>query len=845
MKILINEKLSEHKYKTPEGYLVCVDSILARTGKQTYRRNELFHDGDETEVEVDRTPEEVFSEATLASFENKPVTVEHPDEDVNVNNYKEYAVGFVRDVKRGFADGQDVILGTLVITDAQTIEEIENGEHTDLSCGYDCDILDEDNPSQKNIRGNHVALCQQGRAGIAKIVDSVKDSSDVISEMIEYLGKRNYAHMIETDEQARAELKRKFSSASNEDIERVIRRWHTGKLDSVNDSTYCVEFSENGQVFKTWIEARDEKEAQVIALHANPKARIRNVYRDSIDSVNDSKYFFTLGEEYTQSEANEIARKYGLQFKRGRNPHSPDFGGDAYFEGSRQALLKMIKGEQLPPEYKNDIEDAKNRLSSQDRKFIANYLRMISTYTSRDVDIKDLLRPLSGHGFNWTIEKIDGWKWREGEYAYKDYYVSINGYDDRFLVTLYADPNQDWKVKEVNAYFTDSVDDSDEIHDDQHIELVKGNHERDQILAVYQSDIDENLYFYVGKKYCMKDGAFSYNKYLIKSSPQAIMRELEKNGWHKVNRGPAPFIDSISDLRYSPADIKVGRTFEHRRKGKFKVLKQSNLNEVIIEYENGDKFKTSSIDLAEDLNGGIIRMIDSVNDSTYKCEFNLNEDTMWTYVKANSPEDAKREILDKFANAKNISVTSHDSVEDAVDLVFKDFVFAVEQCLRKAFYKLPPIHEHQWSNSVEIPFDYSQKNWIPSSASIKNFLKNEYGFNVKVSRVTSNWAYEKEIIMTITMISKVSKDSVEDSISDASRGHEIVVYAENYLSKLGKNNSVGKYDKIIFGVKSLLEKGFLQGEDLKRAVEREVDRLLKQHGLDSVMKVVSIIKLHK
>ena len=82
MKILISEKLSEHKYKTPEGYLVCVDSILARTGKQTYRRNELFHDGDDTEVEVDRTPEEVFSEATLASFENKPVTVEHPDEDV-------------------------------------------------------------------------------------------------------------------------------------------------------------------------------------------------------------------------------------------------------------------------------------------------------------------------------------------------------------------------------------------------------------------------------------------------------------------------------------------------------------------------------------------------------------------------------------------------------------------------------------------------------------------------------------------------------------------------------------------------------------------------------------------
>lgn len=177
MKILINEKLSEHKYKTPEGYLICVDSVLARTGKQTYRRNEVFGDSDDdSEIEVDRPAKEVFSDATLASFENKPITVEHPDEDVNAENYKDYAVGFVRDVHKGVDNGMDVIVGTLVITDAKTIEEIENGEHTDLSCGYDCDITDEENPQQRNIRGNHVALCAQGRAGNARIVDTaVKD----------------------------------------------------------------------------------------------------------------------------------------------------------------------------------------------------------------------------------------------------------------------------------------------------------------------------------------------------------------------------------------------------------------------------------------------------------------------------------------------------------------------------------------------------------------------------------------------------------------------------------------------------------------------------------------------
>lgn len=201
MKFLMQEKLSDHKYKDNNGYLICTDAILARTGKQTYRKNEVFADSDDdSEIEVDRKYEEVFSPATLASFENKPVTWDHPDTDVNADNHNELAVGFVRDVREGSYNGEPVIMGTLVITDARAIEEIENGEHTDLSCGYDCDIVDEENPQQRNIRGNHVALCAQGRAGIARIVDSVKDSMTYftiystnisINKLQQYIG--NYA----------------------------------------------------------------------------------------------------------------------------------------------------------------------------------------------------------------------------------------------------------------------------------------------------------------------------------------------------------------------------------------------------------------------------------------------------------------------------------------------------------------------------------------------------------------------------------------------------------------------------------------------------------------------------
>lgn len=44
MRFLVAEKLGPHKFKTPEGYLICTDAILSRTGKQEYKRCELFGD---------------------------------------------------------------------------------------------------------------------------------------------------------------------------------------------------------------------------------------------------------------------------------------------------------------------------------------------------------------------------------------------------------------------------------------------------------------------------------------------------------------------------------------------------------------------------------------------------------------------------------------------------------------------------------------------------------------------------------------------------------------------------------------------------------------------------------
>ena len=65
---------------------------------------------------------------------------------------------------------------------------------------------------------------------------------------------------------------------------------------------------------------------------------------------------------------------------------------------------------------------------------------------------------------------------------------------------------------------------------------------------------------------------------------------------------------------------------------------------------------------------------------------------------------------------------------------------------------------------------------------------------------------------------------------DATKAHEIVIKTENYLNSIGKNNSTGKYDRVVHGVKSLLSSGYLEGAALEKAIKQEADRLLKKYN---------------
>lgn len=173
--------ISPNQIETGEGFLICKNVPIARTGTQDYLGSELGLSGGESEqiIAVVRPPDEVFSEATLASFEGKPVTNDHPPGLIGPDEVKTYEMGHAQNIRRGTGEWKDYMIADLHIHDRDLIDAIQNGKR-EISCGYECDyIKNEDGTySQKNIRGNHVAVVDRGRAGKrAAILDSDKNEA--------------------------------------------------------------------------------------------------------------------------------------------------------------------------------------------------------------------------------------------------------------------------------------------------------------------------------------------------------------------------------------------------------------------------------------------------------------------------------------------------------------------------------------------------------------------------------------------------------------------------------------------------------------------------------------------
>lgn len=169
------ERLGARQSVTNDGFLLCEGVPIARIGELLYAAGEVpVEPGRDGIIRIERTPEEVFRPETLASFEGKPVTMDHPAEFVTPDTWRQLAVGITQNVRRGEGLDADYVVADLLITDRAAIEAVrfdakalDKSPLREVSCGYDADYeqFEPGRGVQRNIIGNHVALVERGRCG--------------------------------------------------------------------------------------------------------------------------------------------------------------------------------------------------------------------------------------------------------------------------------------------------------------------------------------------------------------------------------------------------------------------------------------------------------------------------------------------------------------------------------------------------------------------------------------------------------------------------------------------------------------------------------------------------------
>jgi hypothetical protein len=178
-------QLSENIVEHPNGHLICKNVVIGRSGHQTYQVSEI-EDPEKLlaaagylphqSIELWRDPVEVFSPATLSSFETVSFTLSHPSQLLDPDNERDFAIGHIENVRKGsepLESGEYPIIADIVVKDREGIDAIHSGER-EVSCGYRYRLARGPNGwEQRDIRGNHVALVPRGRAGSeARINDS-------------------------------------------------------------------------------------------------------------------------------------------------------------------------------------------------------------------------------------------------------------------------------------------------------------------------------------------------------------------------------------------------------------------------------------------------------------------------------------------------------------------------------------------------------------------------------------------------------------------------------------------------------------------------------------------------
>lgn len=198
MQMVGTTRLGPKRELTREGYLVCRDVPITRTGDMLYARgtirdaegNEAVTADERGVIRVTRTADVLFSAETMNSVFGKPVTIHHPAGNVVMpGNYLAVAKGTLSNPHRGSGSQDDKLLADITFFDQASIDAIQRGDfgpNPEVSAGMDSGFSQTapGHAKAEKITFNHVAVVPKGRCGPAcAIGDSVMPLNELLARL--------------------------------------------------------------------------------------------------------------------------------------------------------------------------------------------------------------------------------------------------------------------------------------------------------------------------------------------------------------------------------------------------------------------------------------------------------------------------------------------------------------------------------------------------------------------------------------------------------------------------------------------------------------------------------------
>ncbi|RJG51798.1 DUF2213 domain-containing protein [Sphingobium terrigena] len=200
MQVAFHDRAPLEKVRRLADGRITAVAKFARSGCYSYTGRELGRP-ELSSVTVYRPEDEVFAADAMASFAHQSITLDHPAEGVSPANWRKVSVGFTEG--RVARDGGYVEI-PLMLADAEAVSAYDSGRARELSAGYSCELVWGDGvapdgthfqATQRQIRGNHIALVPQGRAGSeCRIGDSAVSCKDGGEKVAAHVARERYIH---------------------------------------------------------------------------------------------------------------------------------------------------------------------------------------------------------------------------------------------------------------------------------------------------------------------------------------------------------------------------------------------------------------------------------------------------------------------------------------------------------------------------------------------------------------------------------------------------------------------------------------------------------------------------